>query len=74
MKVLCKVNNVFGIDELHALSHISKYINKTDGETNLEVGCSYTVYGVEFRDNHPWHYACVDEDCEYPKPYSSDFF
>lgn len=74
MRVMCKVRNVFEINELHALTHVSKYINKTDGETDLEVGDIYTVYGVEFRDNHPWYYVCVDEDCEYPKPYSSDFF
>lgn len=74
MKVLCEINNRFKINERCILNNTSKYMRRSDGETDLEIGKIYTVYGIEFRDNYPWFYACIDEDSEYPKPYSSAFF
>ena len=42
----------------------------------LEIGQTYLVYGVAFRDgeNIPWFLICEDEDDEYPKPHLSAFF
>ncbi|WP_019410649.1 hypothetical protein [Pseudomonas psychrophila] len=74
MKVLCEINNVFKITEPCIFKHILKYIRRSDGETDLDIGKIYTVYGVEFRDNYPWFYLCTEDGSEYPKPYASAFF
>lgn len=52
---------------------LGKYIGRLDGEVDLEVNKTYTVYGIEFWENHPWFYLRTD-DIEYPKPFSSIFF
>lgn len=74
MKAKCIVNNLFAVENACALNYLSKYIGTTDGEVDIEIGKTYTVYGIEFWDNHPWFYLCTEEHTEYPTPYASIFF
>lgn len=73
MKVKCKANNIKKIENTSIAAMLAKYIGRSDGEVDLEVGKSYTVYGIEFWESHPWFYLRTD-DIEYPKPFSSVFF
>lgn len=74
MKVVCKINNIFDINDGETLERIKKYILLTDGQLNLEKNNEYCVYGVIFRDNSPWYYICLDEDDESPTPYPAELF
>ena len=73
MKVQCIVNNLNCIENNDAVEKLSNYIGNAEGEVGLDMGSVHTVYGVEFWDNHPLYYLCVDND-EYPIPFSSVFF
>lgn len=72
MKVKCTIKKLKDIQDISVSKKLSKYIGGSDGEVDLDVGGVYTVYGVEFWENHPWYYLCAD-GVEYPKPYSSFF-
>ncbi|MDR9754993.1 hypothetical protein RG836_26460 [Pseudomonas sp. SZMC_28357] len=74
MKVVCKINNLSGITDAGTLSRLRRYISRSDGQLDLEVGKEYIVYGIQFWDNCPWLYLCLEDDEEYPKPYAVDFF
>jgi hypothetical protein len=34
----------------------------------------YVVYGIVFRDSHPFYLLCDEKDSEYPVPYYAGFF
>lgn len=74
MKVACKVNNMNEISVPETTLRLKKYISLPDGELDLQIGKEYVVYGIEFRDNCPWFYVCIEAYDEYPKPYPADFF
>ena len=74
MKVACKSNNLHDILDPHTSTRLNRYIFKSDGEIDLDIGREYIVYGIEFWDNCPWFYLCSDEEDEYPKPYAAEFF
>lgn len=74
MKVLCKFNSLSEISEQHIIKRLKRYILNSDGSVDLEIGREYTVYGIVFWDNCPWFYLCAEEDDEYPKPFSAEFF
>lgn len=74
MIVVCKINNLKNVSDVHVLKRLKKYISMPDGEIDLDLGREYIVYGVIFRNNCPWYYLCGADDDEYPKPYSSQLF
>ena len=75
MKVKCIINNLNSDKlSLKTLTRLKRYISRLDGELNLEIGKEYVVYGIEFWDNCPWLYLCLDDYDEYPIPVAADFF
>jgi hypothetical protein len=74
MKVLCNINNIFDLKDSSTVERVKKYINYSDGRLNIEKNKEYFVYGIDFRDNSPWYYLCVDYDDEYPKGYPAELF
>lgn len=75
MKVTCMLNNLSGsVLTPETVARLKRYISLPDGELGLVIGKEYTVYGVEFRDNCPWFYICIDEQDVYPVPLAADFF
>src|SRR5437016_2680979 len=74
MKVVCKINNLHGIEDFGVFTRLKRYISTSSGALDLQVGKEYIVYGVEFWDNCPWFYLCTEGEDEYPKPFAADFF
>ncbi|OLU16394.1 hypothetical protein BVH01_07295 [Pseudomonas sp. PA1(2017)] len=74
MKVVCKIDNLYGIQDPDVLLRLETYINYPAGDFGLVLGREYTVYGIVFWDNAPLVYVFLDEDDEYPKPVPMDFF
>lgn len=74
MKVLCKINNIFELNDNSTVERLKKYIRLSDGKLYLERDTEYCVYGILFRDNAPWYYLCLDADDEYPTPYPAELF
>lgn len=74
MKVACKTNNLHDILDPYTLTRLKRYISKSDGEIDLDIGREYIVYGIEFWDNCPWFYLCTEKEDEYPKPFAAEFF
>ena len=74
MKVLCKSNNLNGINAQETVARLKRYIFMPDGEIDLQIGKQYVVYGIGFRDNCPWFYICTEDYDDYPKPFSLFFF
>lgn len=73
MKVLCKLDNFLELDDKLMIERIKKYINLSDGQLDLEKNREYNVYGVEFRDNAPWYYLCIDDEDD-PVQFPADLF
>ncbi|MCH1430190.1 MAG: hypothetical protein L7U87_05440 [Chlamydiales bacterium] len=74
MKVVCKIDNWNEITDKGALRRIKKYINLPDGETYLDLGKEYTVYGIVFWDSAPWYYICSELGLMYPEPFAAELF
>lgn len=75
MKATCILNNLSSSALTpETAARLKRYISFPDGELNLVIGKEYIVYGMEFRDNCPWLYICIDEYDEYPIPLAADFF
>jgi len=74
MKATCKFSNLSQIPSAESIVKIKKYISLPDGELDIKAGKEYVVYGIEFRDNHPWLYICLDAYEEYPVAIAADFF
>ncbi len=74
MKVICKIDNLYGIEDLDVLDRLKGYLHYPEGEFGLVLGKEYIVYGVVFWDNAPLVYIFLDEGDDYPKPIAMDFF
>ncbi|MEM7621296.1 MAG: hypothetical protein AAF228_12725 [Pseudomonadota bacterium] len=74
MKVISRINNLSGFADKHLLARLKKYNRNLDGKINIEIGETYTVYGILFRDNSPWYYLCSEDYDDYPIPYASECF
>lgn len=75
MKARCILNNLeSSLLTPETVTRLKRYISFPDGELNLVMDKEYIVYGIEFRDNCPWLYICIDEQDEYPIPLAADFF
>jgi hypothetical protein len=74
MKAKCTLNNLYdGALPPKTLIRLERY-TRTDGELDLEKDKEYVVYGIEFWDNCPWLYICLDNYEKYPVPVAADFF
>jgi hypothetical protein len=74
MKVVCEISNIFDLDDGSVLDRVKRYILLSDGQTNLVQNEEYCVYGIAFRDNHPWYYLCLGEDDDSPTAYPAELF
>ncbi|WP_239985116.1 hypothetical protein [Pseudomonas congelans] len=74
LKVICKINDLKDISDEVVLGVLKDKIFRPDGKIDISLGSEYVVYGIEFWENSPWYYLCVDVDDEYPKPYAADLF
>ena len=76
MKIRCKFNKLSQIKSFHSAEFLKRFSGLDGDESqwiNLEQ--EYTVYGIIFRDNHPFYYVFDDPDSdEYPVPVSAVFF
>lgn len=72
MRVSCKINKLKELNDNSTLERIRK--NHPLEEVDLEIGRSYTVYGIIFWDSSPWYYLCAEKDDEYPVPFACEFF
>lgn len=72
--MICNINNLRDISDKVVLSVVKDKLFRSGGKIDIDLGCGYVVYGVEFWENAPWYYLCVDGDEEYPKPYAADLF
>lgn len=72
MIIKCKYNQMSDIKNAEYLEYLTQYIHQS--ELSLNVGTTYTVYGIVFWDGFPWYYICEDETDEYPVPKFGGFF
>ena len=74
MKIKCIENNFLRLNDKSVVKKIKKYFYLSDGNVNLIINKKYIVYGIMFRENHPWFYICIDDEDEYPTAYPMDLF
>jgi len=74
MKVVCEIDNIFDLNDDSVLERVKRYILLSDGKTNLVENEEYCVYGITFRENHPWYYLCLGEDDDSPTAYPAELF
>ncbi|WP_431081096.1 hypothetical protein [Pseudomonas thivervalensis] len=75
MKATCVLNNLNNSALTpETVARLKRCISFPDDELDLVIGKEYVVYGVEFRDNCPWFFICIDEQDGYPIPLAADFF
>jgi hypothetical protein len=74
MKIVCKTSNRNEFTDEGVEERLRKHIRSPGGETDLEVGKEYVVYGVVFWDNAPCYYICLEAKDTYPVPYPADYF
>ncbi|MCH1430194.1 MAG: hypothetical protein L7U87_05460, partial [Chlamydiales bacterium] len=74
MKVICRLDNWNDVTEPEALARIGKHVSLLDGETYLDIGKEYTVYGIVFWDSAPWFLLQNELNLEYPEPFPQELF
>lgn len=74
MKVICKINNIYELQDEGKIARLKKYIRLSSGQLNIEIDSTYVVYGIVFRDNAPWYYLCPFEDDDCPNPFPAELF
>lgn len=71
MKVKCVRTNSGFLNE-NRVRLIKNYIQEEGSGLDIDIGCSYVVYGLIMRDDAPWYYILEDDDYPVPMPY--DYF
>jgi len=74
MKVKCLINNVHAISSNNSRTRLEQFIHLPDGDSDLEIGKTYNVQAIEFRNDNLWLYVHTVESNEYPFPYPVEFF
>ncbi|WP_162889498.1 hypothetical protein [Pseudomonas parafulva] len=74
MKVICKIDGLYGIKDVGVIERLEKYINFPDGNFGLVLDREYSVYGIVLWENSPFAYVFLDEEDDYPTPVAMDFF
>lgn len=74
MKVKCLINNLCEISHEETRARLAEFIHMPDGDSNLEIGETYEVQALEYRDSNVWLYIHTVESNEYPFPYPIEFF
>jgi hypothetical protein len=68
----CVRRSIDSIPDIALRDHVRQYVHLS--EVNLNIGESYRVFGVSFRDGIPWFLVCEEPDDNYPKPHCYAFF
>lgn len=73
MLVKCKHNNSDQLSEIDR-KHISDFIRIDRNEVYLEIEAIFIVYGISFRNTHPWYYVYEEPADPFPKARPHQYF
>jgi hypothetical protein len=74
MRVRCKINNIYQIQNSEILERIQPRYPSSEGNEYVNIGQEYTVYGVLFKKNYPWYYIMCEASEQFPIAFPKDLF